>query len=132
MAPPPPDGPAFRHTLSVFVRACEGDIPPERRLWIAVVERALLDSFGNMSGHITANVRRRIIEDARQWLRDGGLDFETVTALAGLSDEGIRLRLDELLAVAERDIEARAQGQRRRWALVRAMASSVVDAAAGQ
>ena len=65
----------------------------EIRLWQSVILQALLDC-GNLSRSVNPSFpdwkHRQITEEARQWFREQGQDFEDVCALAKLDSRLIR------------------------------------------
>jgi hypothetical protein len=62
---------------------------PERRLWRAVIARALRDAAGR-AGYSAGDPRRRQHE-ALSWLFDGPADFRLVCTLAGLGVRAVHL-----------------------------------------
>jgi hypothetical protein len=62
---------------------------PERRLWRAVIARALRDAAGR-AGHSAGDPRRRQ-QEALSWLFEGPADFGVVCALAGLGAQAVHL-----------------------------------------
>ena len=65
----------------------------EIRLWQSVILQALLDC-GNLSRSVNPSYpdwkHRQITEEARQWFREQGQDFEDVCSLAKLDSRLIR------------------------------------------
>ena len=65
----------------------------EIRLWQSVILQALLDC-GNLSRTVNPSYpdwkHRQITEEARQWFREQGQDFEDVCSLAKLASSLIR------------------------------------------
>jgi hypothetical protein len=81
--------------------------PPERRLWRAVIARALRDAAGRAGS--SAGDPRRGQQEALSWLFDGPADYRLVCALAGLGARAVRLAGSQAVA---RVLVARA-GRRR-------------------
>ena len=69
---------------------------PERRLWRAVIARALRDAAGR-AGYSAGDPRRRQ-QEALSWLFESPPDFRLVCALAGLGARAVRLAGSQAVA----------------------------------
>ena len=61
----------------------------ERKLWQAVLHKALLDATHSNNGRGTSE-QSRASRDARNWIDGNGRDFRMVCSLAGIEPDCVR------------------------------------------
>lgn len=75
---------------------------PERTLWRAVVERAILDALGHCTDEREISAQRVVRTRAQTWLTDNGADFRKVCDYAGLDPARVRQEAASILRDASK------------------------------
>lgn len=70
----------------------------ERRLWCAVINRALQDAVDRIATVSGPVQRRKIREDAREWFVRNGREFRAACESAGYDPDYLRSRILSLIA----------------------------------
>ena len=100
-------------------------IPPEQRLFRAIIANAALEATGRIAISSTRSSRQftETRADAIRWFRDADADFQRVCSLAGLEPGYVRRRVLSFIAVPEATASRNMGGGRRSGVTAAAIAA---------